>query len=167
MNAEDRPPEDETYRKVDLRSTARSDSQPPSSDSTSPEARPPDTGAAAASEIPAEPAAEAAAENGSEAPSVATAADQPPTDDSAEPALDTVGILRFTLSLLIEQAWVQMGVQLAPGATEVTTDLRQARLAIDTVQHLREVLQADLTAEESRYLDQTLSTLRLNFVQRS
>lgn len=138
MDPENRPAEEEeSYRKVDLRSSAQ------------PEAD-------AADETPPEPEPEP------EAP----AADTPPPP-AEEPVIDTVGVLRLTAGLLAEQAWVQMGVQLAPGAKEMVTDLRQARLAIDTLQYLREALAADLAPEEGKYLDQTLSNLRLNFVQRS
>jgi hypothetical protein len=138
MDPEDRPTEEEdSYRKVDLRSSARPEAD--AADETPPEPEPePDTLDADTTPAPAE-----------------------------EPVIDTVGVLRLTAGLLVEQAWVQMGVQLAPGAKEIVADLRQARLAIDTLQYLREALAADLAPEECKYLDQTLSTLRLNFVQRS
>lgn len=136
MDPEDRrSEEEESYRKVDLRSSARPEAQ--AEDKPEPEAEP---------EIPA------------------TGAKTPPSE---EPVMDTVGVLRLTAGLLVEQAWVQMGVQLAPGAQEIVADLRQARLAIDTLQYLREALASDLAPEEAKYLDQTLSNLRLNFVQRS
>ena len=58
-------------------------------------------------------------------------------DEETVPRMDTYGLLRLSLGMFAEQAWVEMGVQLAPGAKELTTDLHQAKLAIDTVSFLK------------------------------
>jgi len=83
------------------------------------------------------------------------------------PALDTYALLRMCVGMFLEQAWVQLGLQLAPGARDTTTDLPQAKLAIDTVAHMRAALQGNLTPEEERSLDQALASLRMNYVQRA
>ncbi|MEN6545041.1 MAG: DUF1844 domain-containing protein [Armatimonadia bacterium] len=87
----------------------------------------------------------------------------------AEPQMqfDTYGLLRLMLNMLAEQAWVEMGLRVPPGSTELKTDLKQARLAIDTLAYLKDALGDNLQVAEKRELDQLLATLRMNFVQRS
>lgn len=79
---------------------------------------------------------------------------------------DTYGLLRMVLGMFAEQAWVQMGVQLAPGAKELKADLKQARVAIDTVNYIKDALGDNLSAPEQREVEQLLATLRMNYVQR-
>ena len=83
-----------------------------------------------------------------------------------EVQLDTYGLLRMCVGMFAEQAWIHLGVRLAPGAKDTATDLPQAKLAIDTLAYLKEALGDNLGAEEKREVDQLLATLRLNFVQR-
>lgn len=138
----------ETYRKEDRRDWLR-DEAPAA------EAAPQDA-----------PAAEAVPED---APPAEAIADDVPDEDvpvGETPALDTYALLRMCVGMFVEQAWVQLGLHLAPGAKETTTDLRQAKLAIDTVAHMRAALQGNLTPEEERSLDQALASLRMNYVQR-
>lgn len=99
-----------------------------------------------------------------------TASEAPGSDQhGAEPQMqfDTYGLLRLMLNMLAEQAWVEMGLRMAPGSTDLRTDLKQARLAIDTLAYLKDALAENLQAAEKRELDQLLATLRMNFVQRS
>lgn len=85
----------------------------------------------------------------------------------AEVEIDVYGILRMCLGMFAEQAWVQLGLQLAPGKSELKQDLKQARLAIDTVDYIVKALGDNLNAQEQREVEQLLATLRMNFVQRS
>lgn len=108
-----------------------------------------------------EPAAEAAPE-----PEAAPELDEEPPAEPMPP-LDTYALLRMCVGMFMEQAWVQLGLHLAPGSQETTADLLQAKLAIDTVAHMRAALQGNLTPEEERSLDQALASLRMNYVQRA
>jgi len=81
--------------------------------------------------------------------------------------IDMHGILRMVFGMCVEQAWVHLGLQLPPGAQETKMDLAQARLAIDTIAYIKQALGDTLSAAEQREVDQTLTTLRMNFVQRS
>ncbi|MHB8997826.1 MAG: DUF1844 domain-containing protein [Armatimonadota bacterium] len=87
------------------------------------------------------------------------------TPESME--IDVYALLRMSLGMFAEQAWVQMGLQLAPGAKELKTDLHQARVAIDTVNFMKEALGSNLNAEEKREVDQLLANLRMNYLQRT
>lgn len=80
---------------------------------------------------------------------------------------DTYGLLRLMLNMLAEQVWVELGLRVAPGATELKPDLKQARVAIDTLAYLKGALGDNLQPAEQRELEQLLATLRMNYVQRS
>lgn len=75
-------------------------------------------------------------------------------------------LLRAMIPLFVQEAWVALGLQARPGAADVHTDLRCARVAIDTTQALIEKLGDEATDEERREFDQVLTTLRVNFVSR-
>ena len=82
-------------------------------------------------------------------------------------ALDVYDTLRFMISLLIQQAWVSLGIQKAPGAEEVQQDLSQAKVAIDTLEFVIAKLAPDLDLQEKGELDSVLSNLQINYVQRA
>jgi hypothetical protein len=75
--------------------------------------------------------------------------------------------LRFMVNLLGQQAWIHLGLVMAPGKQEIEQDLTQARVAIDTLAAVAEQLQPDASEEEKRELESLLSNLRVNYVQRS
>jgi hypothetical protein len=83
------------------------------------------------------------------------------------PEIDTYGVLRLCLGMFAEQAWVQLGLQLAPGATDTRTDLKQAKVAIDTIAYIKDALAENLLPDEKREVEQLLATLRMNYVQRT
>ena len=80
--------------------------------------------------------------------------------------VDVFDMLRATIGLFIQEAWYALGVQARPGTKEVATDLRCARVAIDTTQALIEQLGDEATEEEKREFEQVLANLRVNFVRR-
>ena len=82
-------------------------------------------------------------------------------------ALDVYDTLRFMVSLLIQQAWVSLGIQKAPGAEEVEHDLPQAKVAIDTLEFVIDKLAPDLESQERAELDSVLSNLQINYVKRA
>ncbi|MEJ5251017.1 MAG: DUF1844 domain-containing protein [Chthonomonadetes bacterium] len=83
---------------------------------------------------------------------------------------EPVDVLTFALWLVDEmqaQAWIKMGLWKDPITGEIQTDLRQAKIAIDCVAALAEVLKPHLAEAQRRDLERLLTDLRLNFVQRS
>jgi len=82
-------------------------------------------------------------------------------------ALDVYDTLRFMVSLLIQQAWVSLGIQKAPGAEEVKQDLPQAKVAIDTLEFVIAKLEPDLEPQEKAELHSVLSNLQINYVKRA
>lgn len=70
--------------------------------------------------------------------------------------------------LLLQQsnmAMLLLGKVPHPETGQLTKDIETARLFIDTVEMLETKTRGNLTSEESRLLKQTLTTLRLSFVE--
>lgn len=96
-------------------------------------------------------------------------AEPSPDEQAAAEAMDVdvYGLLRLFVSMMTEQAWIHLGLQTAPGKTETETRLSEARVAIDTLQFLRKQLDQNLQDVERRELDRVISTLRVNYIQRT
>lgn len=156
MSDEEREEEEkETYHKVDKRSWLQDEGAEQEAP-TPPE------------QVPAEPAAPE--ESHSHSPvtdEVPPPAETPAEEAPPEMEVDVYGLLRMCLGMFAEQAWVQMGIQLGPGAKELKTDLTQAKTAIDTVNFMKEALGHNLSPEEKREVEQLLTTLRTNYIQRT
>ena len=63
------------------------------------------------------------------------------------------------------QAWIHMGKIAHPGTGETMRNLTWAKFFIDTLGMLQTKTQGNLTDDEKRYLDMTLTTLRLTYVE--
>ncbi|MEA3399819.1 MAG: DUF1844 domain-containing protein, partial [Armatimonadota bacterium] len=115
------------------------------------------------SEGPAEPGdeTEAPAEEPQAEPEEETWEEPPPMAEA-----DVFDMLRAAIGLFTQEAWFALGVQARPGASETRTDLRCARIAIDTTRLLVEQLGDEAEVEERREFEQLLTNLRINFVRR-
>ena len=67
----------------------------------------------------------------------------------------------------VEIAWIKLGLRPDPMTGEFTKDVAQAKLAIDLVSHLAGLMEPKLDESDRRQLQNTVSTLKLNFVQKS
>jgi hypothetical protein len=76
-------------------------------------------------------------------------------------------LLQFVAGMIAEQAWLNMGLRLAPGKKEVTKDMSQAKVAVDTVAFITETLAPHIGEEDRRALRGLVSDLQLNFVKHS
>lgn len=97
--------------------------------------------------------------------------DEPTTHDDTQPAggmptPQTQDVLRYSIALLSDLAWVYLGIKANPATGETTADFAQARLAIDAIEALVPVLEGKLEAHDMRDLRNMLSSLQLNYVQR-
>ena len=74
--------------------------------------------------------------------------------------------LQFTdyISVLAQQCLFQMGKIADPTTGKVYKDLRAAKLQIDIITMLEEKTKGNLNSEESSFLTNTLSSLRLTYV---
>jgi len=114
-------------------------------------------------EAPPEPEPDTAA---GEQPEAGTAEEAPEWTPPPPDDLNVFDMLRAAIGLFVQEAWIALGVQARPGATEVRMDLHGARIAIDTTQLLIEKLGDEATAEEKREFEQIMTNLRMNFVRR-
>lgn len=81
--------------------------------------------------------------------------------------LNVVRMVNFVIGLLIEHAWQKMGLLANPITGRVEQDIEEARLAIDTLAILIEHIKPKLREKEYDQLRQTLTTLRINFVEQT
>ncbi|MEN9281628.1 MAG: hypothetical protein RL594_563 [Bacteroidota bacterium] len=63
------------------------------------------------------------------------------------------------------EGMVALGKMLNPATNQLSKNEDHARYVVDLLEIIKEKTAGNLDAEESRFLDQTLSTLRLNFVE--
>ncbi len=80
---------------------------------------------------------------------------------------DVYTVLRVSLGLFLQQAWISLGLRTAPGATETKTDLQQARVAIDTAAYLFDKLRPVASEEEQKEVELELTNLRINFARKA
>ncbi len=104
----------------------------------------------------------------------------PPPDGSADDAakqavpeavplaaLPASDLLTWVLSLLAAKAWEGMGLVPSPLTSKTEKNLDEARLAIDAYAAVFEVVRARIEEHPRREMQNLLTTLRLNFVEKS
>lgn len=89
-------------------------------------------------------------------------------EEQAQPqSADVVTVALWMIEELQAQAWIKLGLWKDPVSGELRAELPQAKIAIDCVAALTEVLKPHITDSQRRDLERLLTDLRLNFVQRS
>lgn len=81
--------------------------------------------------------------------------------------LTVLNVINFVLSLLIEYAWQKMGLLANPVTGKIERNIEEARFAIDTIAILLEHVKPRLDGREYDQLRQTLTTLRINYVEQA
>ena len=82
------------------------------------------------------------------------------------PEIRVENMLRMTLDMFAEMAWVKLGVRMDRASGETKIDLPQARLAIDVLGALVPFTEGRLDPHEVRDAHNLLASLQLNYVQR-
>ncbi len=119
-------------------------------------------------ESAAEPEAQQAEESEqAEQPAEPEQPQEPRQEEAPQPPPDIYSFLGLMMGLLSEQAWQLMGIRLAPGQKEMTKDMTQAKIAIDTIVFISERLSAHVEEEDRRALRALVSDLQMNFVTRN
>ncbi len=86
-------------------------------------------------------------------------------EETKEPLkVDTM--LRVFIGELILKAWAWLGVTSHPENNRMQTDLKQAKLAIDSLEKLLELKNDFLTEDEIKEIEFSLSNLKLNYVSK-
>jgi len=105
---------------------------------------------------------------GPEAEPAAPESEPPPTQAADDvPDIDVYSLLRMSVGMYVEQAWIHMGLRVDPRKGKAEPNLPYAKVAIDTVAFVVEQLQPNLDENEKRELDIMLANLRMNYVQRT
>jgi hypothetical protein len=101
-------------------------------------------------------------------PSTAEAAPPPEPDEEEgeRPDINVYSLLRMSIGMYVEQAWIHLGLRMDPNKTKTEQNLPYAKVAIDVVDFMVRSLQPDLDENEKRELDLLLANLRMNYVQR-
>jgi Domain of unknown function (DUF1844) len=71
------------------------------------------------------------------------------------------------LSLLAAKAWEGMGLVPNPATNKIHKDLADARIAIDAYGAIFEAVRVHIDEQPRREMETLLTTLRLNFVEKS
>ena len=108
---------------------------------------------------PEQPAAPAQEEQG-----VAPQPEQKPAGQQIRLS-DINGVLSLCIGLLHEHAWQCLGLVTNPVTQQIQQDLEQARIAIDAVGALVELLSPRVSDAEQREHQALITDLRMNFVQ--
>jgi hypothetical protein len=87
--------------------------------------------------------------------------------EEERPELNVYSLLRMSVGMYVEQAWIHLGLRADPTTNKTETNLPLAKVAIDTVTFIVEELQPDLDASEKRELETLLANLRINYVRRA
>ena len=82
-------------------------------------------------------------------------------------ALAARDLLMWFLSLLAAKAWEGMGLVPNPATNKIGKDLADARIAIDAYGAIFDAVRAQLDEQPRREMETLLTTLRLNFVEKS
>ena len=107
------------------------------------------------------------AEPRAEADQSATATEGPERQAVPLHALPTHDLLVWMLSVLAAKAWEGMGLIANPLTNKVEKNMEEARLAIDAYAAAFEVVRVRVEERPRRDMETLLTTLRLNFVEKS
>ena len=104
---------------------------------------------------------------GAEADQSATATETPERQAVPLHALPTHDLLVWMLSVLAAKAWEGMGLVANPMTNKIEKNMEEARLAIDAYAATFEVVRVRVEERPRRDMETLLTTLRLNFVEKS
>ncbi len=93
--------------------------------------------------------------------------ERPAAGEQAMPEMRAEDALLFSISMFADLSWIYLGIRAHPASGEAKADLAQARLAIDAVKALVTLAEGRLEAHQMRDLQNLLSSLQLNYVQRA
>lgn len=94
--------------------------------------------------------------------------EQPNAEETAQQEpVDIQTLVLWTIGQFEAHAWVALGLWKDPVTGELRKNLPQARIAIDCVTALAEVIKPHVSEAQRRELERLVTDLRLNFVQRS
>ncbi len=91
--------------------------------------------------------------------------EQKPEEKKLKEPIKVRDIILVALTNLERKAWAYLGLVSHMETGEIKKDLHQARLAIDAVSALYEVIKGELAEQDRKTIELALTNLRLNFVK--
>ncbi len=86
--------------------------------------------------------------------------------ESGESTQPEVNFSSFVMSLAT-QAMVQLGQMAPPPGMDIPVDVESGRGTIDILSMLQQKTKGNLTAEEAKFLEDVLHTLRVAYIRRT
>lgn len=81
-----------------------------------------------------------------------------------EPDLPTLFV--WFISMLSGKAWEYLGLIMNPETKKINQDLKEAKIAIDTVAFLFDQIKDTLTKEDFKRIENLVANLRMNYVEK-
>lgn len=81
-----------------------------------------------------------------------------------EPNLPTLFV--WFISMLSGKAWEYLGLIMNPETKKINQDLKEAKIAIDTVAFLFDQIKDTLTEEDFKRIENLVANLRMNYVEK-
>ncbi len=92
-------------------------------------------------------------------------AEKTDTAETPEPPANLVDLLRWFVGVLAGSAWQHLGLVPHPTTNKIEQNFDDARLAIDAVAAVVDLLRPRLDDRQRREMEALLADLRLNFVE--
>jgi hypothetical protein len=83
------------------------------------------------------------------------------------PSLSVVDRLLMSLDILLQGAWIAMGIKTDPATGEIQKDLEAARSAVDAFAALAEITAPYLEDRAQAELKRVLGDLRINYIEQT
>lgn len=87
------------------------------------------------------------------------------TDSPREP-LDVAALIAVMVDQLATVSWQKLGLQPDMASGRIVKDLPQAKLAIDAVASLAELIDSQLDDDDRRSMQNLIRDLRLNYIEK-
>ena len=89
------------------------------------------------------------------------------SDDQGQAPLNVYDVLAVWVEQMASIGWQKLGLQPDVITGKLATDLSQAKVAVDATSQLADMLIPQLDEEDKRRIQNLISDLRVNFVQKS
>ena len=76
-------------------------------------------------------------------------------------------LFTWYIGILNGKAWEYLGLMMNPETKELNQDLRQAKIAIDSIEFLLEQIKDKLEVDDKKQLENILANLQMNYVEKT
>ncbi|MFW6148780.1 MAG: DUF1844 domain-containing protein [Atribacterota bacterium] len=76
-------------------------------------------------------------------------------------------LFTWFIGILNGKAWEYLGLMMNPETKELNQDLKEAKIAIDSIEFLLEKIKGKLEVEDKKQLENILANLQMNYVEKT